>query len=53
MVDLIMSCIIFILGGVVGVIVTLFICGVGKSNKEHDYYQEGFMDGYNKGLTKQ
>ena len=27
---------------------SLFITGAGKNNKEHEYYQEGFIDGYNK-----
>ena len=26
----------------------LFMASIGKKNKEHEYYQEGFIDGYNK-----
>ena len=31
-----------------GTIIGLFIAGVGKSNEEHEYYHEGFVDGYTK-----
>ena len=33
----------FMFGATVGAIIGLFIAGVGKNNKEHEYYHEGFM----------
>jgi len=38
----------FMFGATVGAIIGLFIAGVGKNNKEHEYYHEGFVDGYTK-----
>ena len=38
----------FIFGAVTGTIIGLFIAGVGKINEEHEYYHEGFIDGYTK-----
>ena len=38
----------FIFGTTTGTIIGLFIAGVGKSNKEHEYYHEGYIDGYTK-----
>ena len=38
----------FIFGTTTGTIMGLFIAGVGKSNEEHEYYHEGFVDGYTK-----
>ena len=38
----------FIFGAATGTIIGLFMAGVGKSNEEHEYYHEGFIDGYTK-----
>lgn len=38
----------FIFGATTGTIIGLFIAGVGKNNEEHEYYHEGFVDGYTK-----
>lgn len=38
----------FIFGTIISTIIGLFIMGVGKSNKEYEYYHEGFIDGYTK-----
>ena len=38
----------FMFGATVGAIIGLFIAGVGENNKEHEYYHEGFVDGYTK-----
>lgn len=38
----------FIFGAATGAIIGLFIASIGKSNEEHEYYHEGFIDGYNK-----
>lgn len=38
----------FIFGTTTGTIIGLFIAGVGKNNEEHEYYHEGFIDGYTK-----
>ncbi len=38
----------FILGGIIGTMIGLFMVGVNKNNEEHEYYHEGFIDGYNK-----
>ena len=38
----------FMFGATVGAIIGLFIAGVGKNNKEYEYYHEGFVDGYTK-----
>ena len=38
----------FIFGAATGAIIGLFMAGVGKSNEEHEYYHEGFIDGYTK-----
>lgn len=42
------SIISFIFGGIAGTIIGLFMAGVGKNNAEHEYYHEGFIDGYNR-----
>lgn len=45
----------FMFGAIVGATVGLFVAGVGENNKEHEYYHEGFVDGYTKavdGYTK-
>lgn len=42
------SIISFIFGGIAGAVIGLFMTGVGKNNTEHEYYHEGFIDGYNK-----
>lgn len=50
MITLAIICIVlFIFGAVVGVVIGLFMASVGETNKKHDFYQEGFIDGYNKG----
>lgn len=50
MIILVIICIVlFIFGTIAGVIIGLFMASVGKTNKKHDFYQEGFIDGYNKG----
>lgn len=38
----------FIAGAVMGTIMGLFVVGVGKINERHEYYHEGFLDGYAK-----
>lgn len=38
----------FIFGTAIGAIFGLFIAGAGKSNKEYEYYYEGFVNGYTK-----
>ena len=38
----------FMFGATVGAIVGLFVVSVGKNNQEHEYYHEGFIDGYTK-----
>ena len=38
----------FIFGAATGAIIGSFIAGIGKSNEKHEYYHEGFIDGYNK-----
>ena len=50
MITLAIICIVsFIFGAVVGVVAGLFMASVGEINEKHDFYQEGFIDGYNKG----
>lgn len=39
----------FIFGVMVGIAISLFMFSIGETNKKHDFYQEGFIDGYNKG----
>ena len=39
----------FIFGAITGVIISLFMVSIGETNKKHDFYQEGFINGYNKG----
>lgn len=41
--------VLFICGTIAGVVISLFMVIVGETNKKHDFYQEGFIDGYNKG----
>ena len=36
----------FIIGEIVGIIFGLFVTGIGRSNKEYEFYQKGFSDGY-------
>lgn len=38
----------FMFGATVGATVGLFVVSVGKNNQEHEYYHEGFIDGYAK-----
>lgn len=38
----------FVFGAIIGMVLGLFVVSVGKNNQEHDYYQEGFIDGYTK-----
>ena len=38
----------FMFGAAAGTIIGLFMTGVGKINEEHEYYHEGFIDGYTK-----
>ena len=38
----------FMFGATIGAIIGLFIVGVGKNNKEYEYYHEGFVNGYTK-----
>ena len=38
----------FMFGATVGAMMGLFIASVGKNNQEHEYYHEGFIDGYAK-----
>lgn len=50
MATLIIVCIIsFIFGDIVGIFIGLLLINSGEASKKHDFYQEGFMDGYNKG----
>ena len=42
----------FIIGTCIGIIIGVFTFSVGTNNKRHDYYQEGFSDGYEEGLKK-
>lgn len=41
--------VLFICGAIAGVVISLFMVIIGETNKKHDFYQEGFIDGYNKG----
>ena len=38
----------FMFGAAVGATVGLFVASAGKNNQEHEYYHEGFIDGYAK-----
>ena len=38
----------FMFGATVGAMMGLFIASVGKNNQKHEYYHEGFIDGYAK-----
>ena len=38
----------FVFGAIIGMVLGLFVASIGKNNQEHDYYQEGFIDGYTK-----
>lgn len=40
----------FIFGILAGVVFGLFMAAIGKNNQIHDYYQDGFADGYKKGI---
>lgn len=37
-----------LVGAIIGAIISLFVAGAGKNNRELDAYQEGFIDGYNR-----
>ena len=53
MATLVKICIIpFVFGVIIGSVVTLFIISIGENNRKHDFYQEGFIDGYNEGKEK-
>jgi len=44
----ILQCILCLFGGgVLGAFLSLLIAGAGTINKQREWYQEGFMDGYN------
>ena len=38
----------FMTGVIIGTIMGLFVVSVGKNNEKHEYYHEGFLDGYAK-----
>ena len=47
--NIIFIAIIFLIFGVaIGMVIELFVASVGRNNQAHDYYQEGFIDGYTK-----
>ena len=43
----------FMFGAIIGAIIGLFMAGIGKNNREHEYYYEGFLDGCNKTKEKE
>ena len=49
MTTLAIACIVsFIFGATAGIVISLFMVSVGETSEKHDFYQEGFIDGYTK-----